>query len=298
MAQKVTLGWMLVAMLALTGCGAGSNGSGGPQTGKLSLQLIDGPVEEAEAVVVEFHGVSIKPANGSAIDFHYDEPRSFDLLQLQNGAVAPLLDDIELQAGHYEWIRLMVNSQQNVDDTYIKVAGVKHDLPIPSGDQTGLKLNRGFTITAGGHSHFTIDFDLRKSVIQNKPQGYKLKPVLRLVDNVDIGHIGGEVSETVLSDNNCGVTDTVAASVYVYPGLDVTPDDIGSTTEPVATSNVVYSAETKKYSYTVGYLLAGNYTVALTCEAGNDHPEDDDSIAFVNPQNATVIREQHVSVNF
>jgi hypothetical protein len=66
----------------------------------------------------------------------------------------------------------------------VDVGGVCHELTIPSEVKTGLKLNRGFVVPAGGSANFTIDFDLRKSVhLPMSGTDYLLRPTLRLADN-------------------------------------------------------------------------------------------------------------------
>ena len=289
---------LAASLLTLGGCNDKTgDDSNTAANGTLHLSIMDGPVENAEKVVVEFTGVVIKPADGNQIVINFDEPKSIDLLQLQHGKTADLLDGTSLRAGHYNWIRLMVNAENNQDDTYITVAGVNHELEIPSSPQTGLKLVSGFTITAGGHHHFTIDFDLRKSIVHNT-QGYKLKPTLRLIDSVQTGTISGEVDGTVLSDNNCGTSSDVAAAVYIYNGHNVIADDIYSPTEPLASANVVYMADSSSYRYKAVYVPTGDYTVALTCEAGKDAADKDDDIAFISSKNTTVTFNSTQTVNF
>ena len=107
-----------------------------------------------------------------------------------------LLDGEEILAGEYEWMRLKVDADPNVaGDSYLQLeaSGAACELRIPSGDQTGLKLIRGFTIGAGTTTDFTIDFDLRKSLVAPPGQttivdtcgnqAYLLKPVLRAKSN-------------------------------------------------------------------------------------------------------------------
>ena len=50
-----------------------------------------------------------------------------------------------------------------VGDSYVRLetGGEECEMRVPSGDQTGLKLVRGFTVGAGTITDFTIDFDLR-----------------------------------------------------------------------------------------------------------------------------------------
>src|SRR2546421_7971109 len=53
--------------------------------------------------------------------------------------------------------------------SYVMDSTGQHDLTIPSGAETGLKLIQGFTAPAGVVASFTVDFVLSKSLIA--PQG-------------------------------------------------------------------------------------------------------------------------------
>jgi hypothetical protein len=168
-------------LLALGGCDDDSG------TGKLSLAITDAPVDGATAVVVQFTGVEVKPADGSARSFTFDAPRQIDLLALTGTDSELLLDEVEVPAGRYNWVRLAVDADEDgVTDSYIDLDdGSRHELEVPSGAETGLKLVSGFRVPAGGEASFTLDFDLRKSV--HEPMGagdsFKLRPTLRIVDN-------------------------------------------------------------------------------------------------------------------
>lgn len=278
-------------LLALAGCGGDSS----PSQGSLSLGITDAPVDNANRVVVEFGGVSVKPATGEAVDFTFDTPRQIDLLALQGGETELLLDGVVLDAGAYEWVRLSVNAGQNASDSFIELEdGSVHALFIPSGNETGLKLVRGFVVPANGSADFTIDFDLRKSITDPQSQGtpYILKPALRMIDNTEVGTIAGTVDAAIAAATAC------SPAVYVYEGLDVTADDVGSAVEPVASGLVKMSDATGEYEYAVAFLLTGDYTVALTCDADADAADSDDDIIFEAQQNATVQIDQVTSINF
>ena len=51
------------------------------------------------------------------------------------------------------------------------------------------------------------------------------------------------------------------------------------------------------FVYEIGFVLAGDYTLAFTCEAANDDPETDDVINFTT-QNVTVTADGTVTVDF
>ncbi|MFT5085530.1 MAG: hypothetical protein ACI9Y1_003591 [Lentisphaeria bacterium] len=113
-----------------------------------------------------------------------DEPFTLDLLQYQGETRALLPDNYTLAAGEYNWMRLAVNESAS----YIEIDGLQYPLEIPSSAQTGLKLNRGFTIAQGTVSDFTLDFDLRKSVHQEGNGDYKLRSTVRIVNFTGSGH--------------------------------------------------------------------------------------------------------------
>ena len=154
-------------------------------TGHLSLSITDAPVDGATHVVVRFTGVEVKPADRDSLSFDFDTPRSIDLLALDGGDTEPLLNDVEVPAGRYEWVRLKVEAAADGTlDSYIELDdGSQHELDVPSGSQTGLKLVGGLSVPDGGAAAYTLDFDLRKSVHEpmNASDAYTLRPTLRIV---------------------------------------------------------------------------------------------------------------------
>ncbi|QKT03467.1 DUF4382 domain-containing protein [Ectothiorhodospiraceae bacterium 2226] len=290
-----------VAVL-LAGCGGGSDG--GPSTGHLTLAITDAPVDEASAVVVAFTGVSLKPASGPALAYHFcaedeevvarreacDEPvvRQIDLLALQGEARETLLDGVELPAGRYNWVRLHVLADGDADDSYLEdTLGGRHPLYVPSGDQTGLKLVSGFVVPAGGQADFTIDFDLRKSI--HRPaaagQGYRLRPALRLIDTAESGTLAGEVDADLMLDEAC----TGGDAVYVFAGHDAEVQDVrGDAGDPLMSARVSMDEDSGAFGYRAAYLAPGDYTAAFTCQGTDDDPETADAIEFRAVANATV----------
>ncbi len=278
---------------ALTACGGDSSGS---KEGQISLGLTDAPVDSLQSVVVTVTGVSLKPQNGNAQTITFTEPKVIDMLDLQNGAVETLLDNYTMPAGEYNWVRLELSTEENalyvVDDL-----GGTVGLTIPSGFQTGLKLNTGFVIPQGGDANFTIDFDLRKSV--TKPNGqtdYFLKPSLRLIDNASVGTLSGEVSSTLIQ-NECANSAEFAGLVYVFTGSDVTPDDYDeNTSNALSAGKVSLNDESGNYTFTVPFLSSGNYTIAYSCTI--DDTLLDETLTFVQAQNVTINTNTTTSADF
>jgi hypothetical protein len=271
----------------LAACGGSSDGGGGASTGSLALRIGDAPVDGAREVVVVFTGVALHGPGGTR-NIEFPEPREIDLLDYQNGATVDLLDRVEVEAGEYNWMRLEVIAEQNRNDgSYILFeSGQQFPLYVPSGSRSGLKLNRPFTIAAGGITRLVADFDLRKSIIQ--PPGlspnYVLKPVLRLMDELEVGSIAGEIDLAVLATAQLGPgsgPEDCAGGLYLFAGADALPDDTDGDatdgTDPVVYQPLEFDGLNASVPYQVAFVEAGEYTVAATCRFDVDaSPESND----------------------
>ncbi len=310
------ISFLLSAGLLLTACGSSDststtgNSLTSPSNNLVTLKITDAPVDEAEAVVVEFSAVTFKSADGEDVTFDLDPAQSINLLALQGSESQALVENVEIPAGDYNQIRLAVNAEfDDVMDSYITIDGIRHELRVPSGSQSGLKLNTPFTIAKGTvgmtvadeNSVYTIDFDLRKSIVNPGGQpGYFLKPVLRMVQNINTGTISGTVDGNLLLGVNCSDNDPLTGnSVYVFAGENIIPDDIdGNEPNPVTTALLNFNEGTGVYSYEVGFLSAGDYTLALSCSADLDDIENDDNnVLFDATDNVSVIAGENTEHN-
>jgi hypothetical protein len=259
-----------------------------PWTGTLSACRSPTGGRLRRARHIQFSGLEIHGAGGNTTLYYCQDPadptktivsptpcttpaapKRLDLLFLTGGLAEVLLNGFTLPAGHYSWIRLMVDTAGARDSYIVVPVGAEHELTIPSGDETGLKLNRGFVVPAGGSADFTIDFDLQVVHLTGTGE-YLLRPTLRIADNSVAGAIAGTVDAALVP---AGCT----PAVYVFEGGGVTPDDIDSTApEPVTTATVKLDGAT--YKYKAAFLEAGSYTVAYTCQAALDDPAVDDAL--------------------
>lgn len=291
----------LVLIWALTACSSSSDGGAdggisGTGVTSFNLNITDGPVDEASAVVVEFTAVEVKPEDGESILFEFDEAKSIDLLALQGSASAVLLEDETLAVGEYTWIRLAVNAEEDgVLDSYIDLPEGRQELRVPSGSQTGLKLQGGFTLSEGVEANFTIDFDLRKS-LTNPPgrDSVFLKPSLRLIENTQVGSITGIVDSTLIAEA-CADASVDAGSVYLYSGSDVTPVDLQDNENDPLTTALVSFSDTS-YTFEFGFIPAGDYTIAYTCTQAADDPESDDLVTNSEEEGVYFLQSENVSV--
>ena len=270
------------------------------ESGTLSLNITDGPIDAATEVVVVFSAIEIKPQQGPSFTITFDPAKTIDLLALQNGESSSILQNEDFEAGNYNWLRLLVDADENEIDSYITLEdGSQFSLYVPSGSETGLKINRNFTIAVGESVNFMIDFDLRKSVLEpnNQSVDYKLKPVLRITDLTQVGTISGFIDASIVSDDSC----ESGLAIYAYSGSDVLPNDEGSDTPPLTTAIPTYDNNTDRYNYSLSFLSVGDYTIAVTCDADNDDSETDESNDLwniISSANATVVIDVITELNF
>ena len=200
--------------------------------------------------------------------------------------------NLQLPAGEYNWVRFDVSD--TVGDSYIVIDGKQYDLTISSGE---LKLNTGFTTPVDGVANFTVDFDLRHSIVNSNGNTYKLKPVLRLLDNTVVGTLSGTVDAPLIAD--CDAAEDVPA-VYLYAGelTESQLGDMGSATlgevEPIIT--VAPAGDAGDYTYAIGFINAGTYTVAYTCDP--DDSETDDEVLLSLIQTAIITAENTTPIDF
>ncbi|MGE5626375.1 MAG: DUF4382 domain-containing protein [Bacillota bacterium] len=286
---RILAGAALFGVLSLGGCWWSNNST------TLTLALADTPVDGAQSVVITFTGVQVQGASGAPIEYDFAAPQAIDLLQLQDDNFAFLLDGADIPAGHYQWIRMMVDMSQS---SITLADGGVHPLVIPSGDQTGLKLVSGFSIASDEQAVFSVDFDLRRSITLASGT-YDFMPAMRLVDDSTAGSIEGFMSPT-LKIGGVSIADPACQpAAYIYSGLNVTPVDINSTSavQPYQTADVFLDPVSGNFHYGSDYIPPGNYTVALVCAAGDD-PSTADTLSFTAPKNAAVAAYSLTEVDF
>jgi len=331
--------WELSAIasvcMMLAACGGGRGGD--DSTGSLSLSVTDAPAPDDAKVCIHFTGITLHHSDGDLISIPFDPSTYVDdtdacidnvpsdamspddpannavnLSELQGVLSVALADSIDVKAGFYNWIRLDVDESLS----YVMDSSGQNDLSCPScdGEQSGLKLNRGITVPAGGVADFMIDIDLAKSL--KKSGDYKLRPTLRLVNLVETGKIKGVVDVSLIA--NPGSSET-GCSVYVYAEHDVIPDDYHEADTVLTSTKVVYDMDSGLYEYTAAYLTTDSgsdptpYTVALTCDEDdsdkdqNNNPSDltnVDDVIFTDGnvdgvgQNADVSTDQNTVRDF
>ncbi|PHQ25571.1 hypothetical protein CLH62_08110 [Marinobacter guineae] len=303
--MKSSIRLFTVSALAagIAACGGSGDGASSSSTGNVSFDVTDAPAMEFSNVTIAFTGISLKPEDGKWIEFTFEQAKTWNLLDLQGGMSEPLITDEEVPAGNYTQIRLLIDTKESFVELEDE-PGIEKTLAVPSGEQSGLKLNGDFVVTADTTTDFTIDFDVKKSIVNPSGQSladYLLKPSLRLVNNVEVGAISGGVDYATINSTRLG-TDQLAncaegyeGAVYVYQGADAIPTDINvnsDETGPVMAVPVSDDDNDGVYTYTAAFLEAGDYTISYSCQL--DDNEADDEMEFDGTHTVTVIADTKV----
>jgi len=228
-------------MVLLAGLAAGCFESGtDPETGvgRMQVSLIDAP-GDYDAVNVEIIEVRVHEDVADSLSGWHSvavDTTVLNLLDYTGGNFAVLADST-LPAGRYTQVRLMLGEGNTV-----VVDGEAHDLDVPSGGQSGLKLNHPFDIVDGETYAVTLDFDADRSVHRTGNGQYKLRPVIRLI----VDALGGSI---------VGVAEPVEARALVaaIAGVDT----------------VFAYADTLDGSFAFPMMTAGSYDLLFSATAGS-----------------------------
>jgi len=201
---------LAVLLIGMMGCTSGGD------SGRLLLNLTDRATQDFRAVYVSIQEIAVHAADDPADTWTTiaTPQKTVNLLELRNG-VREQLALVDLNSGHYTQMRLLLSPTSypgnNVLEAPHPAAGnyvidlgpipndvteLYHELKIPSGLQTGIKLVQGFDINDNSTTELTLDFDaMRSVVIAGKSGKYLLKPTIHVMDDKLLTKISGTVTK-------------------------------------------------------------------------------------------------------
>jgi hypothetical protein len=251
----------------------------GSSTSGLYLYITDAPIDLASAVNVSFSRVRLTGDAGTQpVTLTISPAANVDLYQLQAGIAALVTAGLALTPGHYTNLSITIAADPNTAQSNITLPDGVHILYLPNGVSPTVNMPIDFSIGGGGTVTLTVDFDLRKSIIQdpNDPTKYQLIPSMRAVQNELSGTLTGSIATSLIT--------CLSPAVYVYPGK-ITPVDVdisapASRLQPISTALVGYNQTSGLYNFTAAFLPPGTYTAAFTCEASQDVANQANTISF------------------
>lgn len=219
------------------GCGGSGSATGVRGTGTLAVHLSDGGGGDITAVNVTV--TRIEAHLGSRWHTVFAGSRSLDLFDLRNADT--LLGSALVPAGHYKQVRMFV-SEATVTDS----SGV-HDVQIPSGLQTGIKINLDYEVDADVITDILLDFNVERSFILQGNGTYRLQPVIPAVVKVRSGTATGVAVDAAGAVGNATVKAIYTAGSNYALGTEVN----GTYTQPDGV-------------FKVWALLPGTYTITFS----------------------------------
>jgi hypothetical protein len=292
--------FVLVAglLLALQGC---DGSGGGNATAPVSFGVSDAPVEGLAAVVITIDRITLnRPGHDDVVIDRFtseelgvleEDTITVDLLDYRGEDNLLIVGPVDLNVADYQNLRLEI-IEDDVTKSYVEeLGGDTLPIKVPSGE---LKLG-GFEVEDSGDQTFILEFALRKAMTYNpgpdryilKPRGVRIVEVARgttIEGFVDPGLFGGTSPCDVKPDFFDGNV------LYVYQGTGLDPadfaDDFDPARYPTASYLEPFASEMVEPdgSYVIGYLPAGDYTLAFSCDATVDDPELDDGIMIPSPE--------------
>lgn len=243
---------------------------------------MDRPVDSVTELYITVTGFRAKPqGDGPAFPLEMVEtPFTVNLLELSADDPAIFVDRANIPAGTYNWLEMTIDDS----DTSLAYAMTDDgrmnpvDVDVPSDK---IRLINNFEVEPNDSVRLLFDWDARKGLTEAVGrQVFILKPVIRMLDVEEFASVEGQIAATTVMDpeNDCNADSEVEMDydvgnvIYVFDG-DVEPGEIG-VAEVFTTVEAKYNDLEDAYEYRA-VLMPGTYTIAATCQAGDDLDGDD-----------------------
>jgi hypothetical protein len=262
--------------------------------GTLTADLAtDPPADTAiKSVQVNLRGLEFRKSDDSSTTLEFNSGELVDLVDVQIRDSTRLFTNEGLPAGSYTGVRLLFD--EDVSENV--VTDRDGDFPLVLAGGAYAAVDFSVEDEQSSNEKLTLMLDLRQSLSYEKAKKrYTLTPALRSVSTDEAARIEGVVTVVCPLDP----LPVPGEAVYLFLGTNVTPDDLdGAGVEPFATTSVERSAATTTLVYSLQYLPAGDYTLALTCNGYEDELGVDDDLRFRNVTNVRINRRDVVLRNF
>ncbi|MEH6583706.1 MAG: DUF4382 domain-containing protein [Halioglobus sp.] len=308
--KSLLLVLLLPVLLSLGGCPCGfdcsSDSDNDNSPASLSLGFSDASVEDLTQVVIEVDSISFRRSGEDDVvvdtftipDLDLVDADTFqiDLLEYRGRQQLLVIENLELPVGTYSSVRLtLVDGDLNF--SFVEESG--GEVKVLNGPASELILP-GMAL-GSGDEHFTVEFSLAQAMryITGSDTYLLSSEGVRVQDNATSASLTGRVESDLfdLGETCDAKTDPLVGNrVYLYEGTalpegslsdvhtsnsgNAVPDEVVA---PFAVAALVENTLTGSWEYALGFLPAGDYTLALACDAGDDHPIDYDGTVVPLP---------------
>lgn len=274
-------------VLALSAC----------EEGELTIRLTDAPADDLSRFEIGLAGVDIEHEDGDTTRFDFDPPRVIDIVPLRDGNSVTLVDAASVDSDDYRAVRLRFEAPANT--------GGNRPAARFNGDQLDIRYEEeearfevDFSVDDFDSESLLLDLDLRRSVREDDADignaRLRFNPQMRAVVTGNAGAIAGTLGPDVVNRAQC------SPGIYVYEGFDQSPTALGSDDPPLV-SKVPRDVNITGTPYRIEAIADGEYTVAVTCDAGVDDPEPEQiegEVNFITTANVRVRAGQTVTRDF
>lgn len=225
--------WNLILIAALSvminACKKTDTGSGDPGKASYTVRMTDDPGPYQE-VNIDLRGVEVTGSAGKTVLLNVNAG-VYNLLDFSNGLDTIIATGM-VDAGYVEQIRLILGPNNTV-----VVDGDAYLLDVPSGEQSGLKLQVHQKVDAGASYAILLDFDANQSIVKTGNGQYKLKPVVRTVNHAIAGSIKGVITPagvlaSVTATNGTSSYSSMASVGGVFMVMGLPPGNYDVTVVP------------------------------------------------------------------
>ncbi len=174
---------ILITSILLTGCTEAKTGEmtvklTNSSTQKSSGEFMTKDLSLLTAINLDVQGCSVHYSDTTSPSGWVDMPCTvgiYNLLDIDSDATVILVNELTMPVGNVTQVRLKLGPNNT-----IVIDGVTHPLKVPSGQQSGLKINLHDYVSFTTYIEIVLDFDPFQSVVELGNGGYILKPVIHV----------------------------------------------------------------------------------------------------------------------
>lgn len=175
----LVLYFALLIVLAIVSSGCNKHQSADENDAAIEVKMTDAPAAFLNVFVdvkeVRMHYTDESKGSEGWVTLNTNA-KVYDLLELQNEITAVLSNTTNLPEGKVNQIRLILGTNNYV----ITSDSIPYPLIIPSGEESGLKIQTDVTLVNGSKTEIVIDFNAAASIREFLGTSYKMIPVVTL----------------------------------------------------------------------------------------------------------------------
>ncbi|MDG1571863.1 DUF4382 domain-containing protein [Robiginitalea sp. M366] len=295
--QFKTFGIVLVTAALFTACSKEENGpQANGETYATTFKMTDAPTDNAnvDAVMVTVSDVRV---NGTSLEGF--NKTTVELSALVNGSTQTL-GNLDLAAGSYSNLELVLDYETdaagNAPGCYVRLTdGTKDKI---ASTANSIRINDAFEVFAGAANEVVLDFDLRKTVVEESQatgsnfelvSAAGLQAAIRVVNTETTGMIEGTI------DDSQNTSDKIIVYAYEKGTYNAETEAQGSGGVQFANAITSAAASGLQNSFSLHFLESGEYELVFA-----SYSEDANGLTFngtLNAQSATGVNLAAISVS-